>query len=244
MINTVTASDFYSKTFFMTQLLNKTVAAIVIGNHKTAPVFEKYGIDFCCKGKQSLQTACAEKNIDATALIEELEHIQVNPNDLSAFNRMSLSALIDHIVSVHHHYVRNNLQPILNYLLKINLKHGERYPYIKDVLAYMLQIRLELENHMQQEEEVVFPMINEMEKTKKAEDRTALKSLIATMEDEHSSAGSLMEKIRTITGNYNVPDNACTTFRLTMHLLEEFESDLHRHVHLENHILFPKAINI
>jgi regulator of cell morphogenesis and NO signaling len=228
----------------MTQLLNKTVAAIVLDNFKTAHVFEKYGIDFCCKGKISLQSACEEKAIDPTTVIEDLALVWTNTSDEAGFTTMSISALINHIVTVHHDYVRKNLEPILNYLLKIHAKHGERYPYIKKVLIYFSEISVDLEKHMRQEEKILFPLINDIANNKKYSNASSLESLIGIMEEEHNTAGTLMEKIRTVTDNYNMPDNACTTFRLTMNLLRDFESDLHRHVHLENHILFPKAIKL
>jgi regulator of cell morphogenesis and NO signaling len=224
----------------MTQLLNKTVAAIVTENFKTAPVFEKYGIDFCCKGKASLQNACEEKAIDPAAVIEDLKLIKTNTNDETALTAMLPSGLIDYILTVHHKYVRENSQPILNYLLKIDAKHGERYPFVKEVITHFSRLNVELENHMQQEEEIVFPLIKDIENKKGASDASNLKMLIDSMEQEHNTAGALMESIRMLTADYQIPDNACNTFRLTMHLLREFESDLHRHVHLENHILFPK----
>lgn len=227
----------------MTQLLNKTVAAIVTDNFRTAPVFEKYGIDFCCKGKQSLQSACEEKNINPTNVIQDLELIRTNSSDETRFAAMYISELIDHIVTVHHQYVRANLRPILRYLSKIDLKHGERYPYINEVLSCFSRLSDEMESHMQQEEDILFPLMRNIANNDDMSDSSDLQSLITSMEQEHSTAGELLEKIRTLTGNYNVSDNACTTFRLTMKLLEEFESDMHQHVHLENHILFPKAIS-
>lgn len=224
----------------MTQLLNKTVAAIVIENFKAAPVFEKYGIDFCCKGKKSLQSACEEKSIDPAAVVEDLELIQTNAGNEAAFTRMPPSLLINYILTVHHQFVRDNWQPILNFLLKIDAKHGERYPYIKKVLPYFSRLCVDLENHMRQEEEIVFPIIKDIENNNETGKTQGLRSLIDSMEEEHNSAGALMEEIRKLTDDYNIPENACTTFRLTMNLLREFETDLHRHVHLENHILFPK----
>jgi regulator of cell morphogenesis and NO signaling len=224
----------------MTQLLNKTVAAIVTENFKTAPVFEKYGIDFCCKGKISLQSACEEKDIDPTNVIKDLQVVRTTTSDETAFTRMPPALLINYIITVHHQYVRQNLEPILNFLLKINSKHGERYTYIKEVITYFSRLGVELEHHMRQEEEIVFPLIMDIENLKGADNASGLVSLINTMELEHNTAGALMEKIRMLTDNYYIPDHACTTFRLTMNLLQEFESDLHRHVHLENHILIPK----
>lgn len=227
----------------MNELLNQPLASIVTRNFKTAQVFEKYGLDFCCKGKRTLQQACEEKSLPAETVLNELAPVMHGSSYGKDFDSMQLSTLTDYIVNVHHAYVRNNMPIILNYLLKIATKHGEKFTYMKKVYIYFAQVRSELDEHLMKEEQVVFPIINDLEKGGVAGNPSQnLPVAVKMMEEEHDVAGGLMTKIREITNNYAVPDQACTTFRVALQMLQEFETDLHEHVYLENHLLFPKAL--
>ena len=227
----------------MSTLLNKTLSQIVRENYQAAYVFEKYGLDFCCKGKRPLKEACDDKQVAIDNLLSEL-NIALSTNATGQdFDRMSLTELSEYIIRVHHGYVKQNIPQIDAYLSKLALKHGDTYPYLKEVYALFSELQQELTQHMLKEERILFPRIKQLEffgSTQFTAD--AFLSPINIMEEEHDHAGTLMQKIREITSNYEAPEQACTTHRVALAALKGFEEDLHQHVHLENNILFPKAI--
>ena len=231
------------------ELLSKTLAQIVNANHQTAAVFEKYNLDFCCKGKRSLEKACEENNLPAEVIAEELDTLlDKEIATIADFNKLSLTALADYIVSTHHDYTKKELPQIFSYLQKIVSKHGERHPELLKILDYFTSLKEELEDHMRKEELILFPRIKELETA----DRKYLSNInlnylnapVSVMEHEHEHAGSLLEEIQKYSDNYTPPVDGCTTYRLSFAALKSFELDLHRHIHLENNILFPKAIGL
>ena len=234
----------------MNELLNKSLAQIVTGNHKTASVFEKYHLDFCCKGKRTLQQACAETNLDTDIVLAELAGVKTDgPAGQKDPTLLTLEELSEYIVTIHHSYVKNELPLISGYLQKVTAKHGERHPELYKVFELFTAVKEEMELHMQKEEKVLFPRIQEVEKAVKSNalvqlNISFLKAPVSMMEQEHDHAGSLMAEIRELTGDYTVPADACTTYKLSYASLHAFEKDLHRHVHLENNILFPKALQL
>jgi regulator of cell morphogenesis and NO signaling len=230
----------------MTTIENKTLSQIVTENYQAARVFEKYGLDFCCKGKRPLEEACAEKGIKAEDVWTELRDVfqlsEVSKGG-SDVNNMSLTELAEYIVRVHHTYVKLNLPQIFNYVLRVATKHGDRFPFMKEVYLLFAEVREEMTQHMLKEEQILFPRIKLMElNAAQGKDVSWLQAPIDVMEDEHDKAGSLLYRIRELTNNYTAPEGACTTFHLSLDALKGFEEDLHRHVHLENNILFPKAV--
>ena len=219
----------------MNELLDKSLAQIVTDNYKTAQVFEKYGLDFCCKGKRTLQHACEEKGITVNNVLTELSLQGSGGEEKMVFPDLTATELVNHITSVHHQYIRENTPIITAYLLKVVEKHGDRYPFMEEVLARFLTMAADLNEHMRQEEQVVFPFIlgnSELHSNDVLQD-------IHRMEEEHDHAGFALQQIRRLTNDYQAPPNACTTFRLVINLLHDFEKDLHQHVHLENNLLFP-----
>ncbi|MBK7561987.1 MAG: iron-sulfur cluster repair di-iron protein [Chitinophagaceae bacterium] len=235
----------------MHALMTKSLAQIVNSNHRAAAVFEKYQLDFCCKGKRSLQQACTESAVAVETILSELEETAQNNSDKVVINytNLSLSQLVDIILAKHHTYVKKEMPVIAQYLQKVASKHGDRHPEMRKVFELFMAVKEEMELHMQKEEGVLFPRIKELEKqilsgSKVQLNITYLKSPISLMEQEHEHAGSAMAEIRQLTGNYKLPDDACTTYRLSFAALEAFELDLHQHVHLENNILFPKALRL
>ena len=229
----------------MNELLNKTISQIVTDYHQTAPVFEKFGIDFCCKGKRPLTDACTERALNKEEVLAELNHAiesQASPTD---FNSLSLTALADYIVRTHHTYVKFNAPQIFNYVSRVATKHGDRFPFMKEVLQLFAEVQEDMNQHMLKEERILFPRIKALET--EAAVNVSLEYYtgpINVMEEEHDRAGELMYKIRELTNNYSVPEGACTTFQLSLASLQAFEADLHQHVHLENNILFPRAIEM
>jgi regulator of cell morphogenesis and NO signaling len=236
----------------MTELLNKTLAQIVTEKHQAATVFEKYHLDFCCKGKRPLSDALVERQLPTEQVVKELEEVFAkNLNDDAAmFHYIHLSQLCDYIVGTHHAYVKQSLPQIYAYLEKIAFKHGNRHPELQEIFQLFSQLKEELSEHMFKEEEVLFPRIKEIEKNFTERNSCSIpvagyiESPVAVMEHEHDQAGDLMEQIRIKTNNYTPPVDACTTYRVAFASLLAFEADLHQHVHLENNILFPKAIVI
>ena len=227
----------------MTELMNQTLSQIVTENYQAAQVFEKYGLDFCCKGKRPLTDACKEKSLPVENVVKDLTQALNSADNQKEFKEMSLTELAEYIVRVHHNYVKQSMPPILMYVLKVATKHGSRFPYMHEVYDLFLEIEEEMTSHMAKEEKILFPRIKLLELNAAQENTPGyISAPVEVMETEHEHAGDTMEKIRVLTNNYQAPEDACTTFRLALASLQAFESDLHHHVHLENNILFPKAI--
>lgn len=233
----------------MENLAYQTLATIVTSNHQAVPVLEKYSLDFCCKGKRTLTDACKEKGISVEALMEELESASGERPFRFPFESMSAEELTGYIVIHHHLYVKKSMPVILGHLQKVAGKHGERFPFMVKVFELFLTVNDEMLLHMNKEENILFPRINEIVALKNQQQGAAFNAAyiqgpVAVMEHEHDQAGTLMYMIRQLTNNYTPPADACTTFRVVLAELQEFEEDLHRHVHLENNILFPMAIQL
>jgi len=231
----------------MTNLAEQTLATIVTNNHATVPVLEKYDLDFCCKGKRTLSDACVEKGLSVESISTELENsLAALQNNKMPFTEMTADQLISYILIHHHFYVKQSMPTIINHLEKVAAKHGERYPYMITVLGLFKEIQEEMTMHMHKEEVILFPRIKEVAALQDAhQHRNLVAGYIAApiqvMEHEHDHAGNILYQIRSLTSNYTAPSQACTTFQVCLAELKEFEADLHRHVHLENNILFPLA---
>jgi regulator of cell morphogenesis and NO signaling len=232
----------------MTNIAEQTLASIVTGNHQVVPVLERYNLDFCCKGKRTLAEACAEKGIKIESITEELKSLSdASGKQQMPFTEMNAEQLISYILIHHHFYVKQSMPTIMAHLNKVATKHGDRFPYMRDVYDMFTIITREMTLHMEKEEEVVFPRIKEIESLYKSGRSSEIlpeyiQTLVRAMEADHEEAGDIMYRIRTVTNSYTAPDDACTTFKVTLAELKEFEEDLHKHVHIENNILFPKAI--
>lgn len=226
-----------------------TIREIVSHDFRTAAVFEKYSLDFCCKGGKTVAAACGERNIDPAPLLAELRAVTAaGPSDEPRFAEWEADDLTVYIVDRHHAYVRTALPSILAHARKVASVHGERHPEMKEVADIMGVVANDMQHHMLKEERILFPYIEALAGAVRAGASFAaspfgtVRNPIAMMEQEHESAGSLMEEVRRLTAGYTLPEDGCTTYRVTLQELEEFERDLHRHVHLENNILFPKGI--
>lgn len=230
----------------MLKYKDHTLAAIVSDRHQAAAVFEKYHLDFCCKGKRTLQEACSEKNIPVEPILEELQQV-FEPGfavEDQLLSTMSVSELTDYIVLKHHVFVKHAMPVIYQHLYRVATKHGDRFPYMQQVFNLFASLQLEMDSHIQKEEAVLFPRIKEVDKAREqnlpAVSIGYISQPIQMMEREHEEAGELMALIRNLTNDYTPPANACTTFRISMAELRAFEEDLHCHIHLENNILFPR----
>ena len=231
----------------MTNLAEQTLAAIVTNNHFTVPVLEKYHLDFCCKGKRTLAEACTEKGLSVEAITDELERLTAaEQSNRMPFTAMNAGQLISYILVHHHFYVKQSMPTIIGHIEKVAYKHGDRFPYMIEVLKLFTEIKNEMTSHMYKEETVLFPRIKDVEasynqKQNKNLSGDYISAPINMMEQEHEHAGDLLYKIRELTNTYTPPAEACTTFQVCLAELKEFEEDLHRHVHLENNLLFPLA---
>jgi regulator of cell morphogenesis and NO signaling len=223
------------------------IGDIVAENFRTAKIFEGFGLDFCCGGKKTIETACMEKGISADAVIEALENSEGGNQTDMRYDKWSPDFLADYIVNNHHTYVLNAIPAIEQHLRKVISKHGEKHPQMEKVGSYFTSLKYELTAHMVKEEKMLFPYIKKMyyalqnSVAMSAPPFGSVGSPIKVMELEHEAAGSLMKQIGELTNNFTPPEDACTTFRILLKELDEFEQDLHMHIHLENNILFPKA---
>jgi regulator of cell morphogenesis and NO signaling len=218
----------------MMELKNMTVGEIVNQVPVSATVFKKYNIDFCCKGKRPFMEACDTAGLDADTLLNEIANVSFTPHTNLRTSSWSVPVLCDFIVNNHHQYVKSVLPELKALALKVANVHGQNHPELVEVYDKFLVLAAEMELHMEKEETELFPKLKESgEKIKDA-------SLLGELEDEHEVAGGLMEEIRHLTSDFTPPEEACTSYRVLFQLLNEFEDDLHQHVHLENNVLFRK----
>lgn len=232
------------------ELKDKKVGDFVKENIKTAHVFKKYGIDFCCGGGVSLERACRKENVNVEDLIADLLKLESATLGSQNFDSWKLDFLCDYIVNTHHAYVAESMPMILSYAQKVANVHGHAHPPVIEIYRLFTAVANELAPHMKKEELVLFPYIKKLVKAK--DENTVpgephfgnIENPIRMMEVEHETAGDLLKEIAKISNNYTVPEWGCNTFRALYAKLDEFEQDLHIHVHLENNILFPKATNL
>ena len=221
------------------------IGDIVTQDFRAAEVFKKAGIDFCCGGSQSLEAACRDKKLDVAEIESELSKLENSePGSSHKFNEWKLDFLCDYIVNTHHQTVMKLLPELTFYTQKIAEVHGDNHPELSEIANLFAQVDTELRQHLCNEEEVLFPAIREVLKTNSAESKATIISEITRMTGEHEFAGGAMDKINELSHSYAVPDDGCNTYRVAYKLLEQFEDDLHIHVHLENNILYPKAMKL
>jgi regulator of cell morphogenesis and NO signaling len=222
---------------------------VVAGDFRTAAVFQKYGLDFCCGGERPIADAAIAKGVDPDAIVADLEAIAATPAGATPkFNTWPPDLLIDYIVANHHSYVRETMPVILLHVEKVARVHGMNHPETIEIAASFRKVAAELTQHMQKEEMVLFPYIKALHIARSAGAVAphapfgTVANPIAMMELEHRNAGDEMATIRELSNGYTPPEDACTTYRVAFQELHAFELDLHQHVHLENNVLFPTAL--
>jgi regulator of cell morphogenesis and NO signaling len=234
----------------MNILESKTVADLVTENIQTAHIFKKYGIDFCCGGGINLKMAAEKAEIKYVDLEKELLGVENTTGRTNNYNNWNLDFLTDHIVNFHHASVQESIPMIYQYALRVVRVYGSNYPELLQVQRLFSEISRELRAHLKKEEEILFPFIKNMVKVQmegsdfSPPDFGTVDNPIKMMETEHEEAGGILRQISALTNNYTPPQGACNTFKAFYAKLEEFEQDLHQHVHLENNILFPKALKL
>lgn len=226
-----------------------TVREVVVEDYRAAAVFQKYGLDFCCGGGATIEKACRKKGVEMDTLLADLHNLQATSSaGEPRVNEWELDFLAEYIVQHHHRYVRSVLPSVLEHAEKVARVHGGARPSLVEIAKIFSGIASELEHHMMKEEHVLFPRIKELVRrdrqgnTSAAPSPVDVQGAIRAMEDEHQKAGDDMKVIRELSDNFVPPPDACMTYRVLFKELEEFENDLHRHVHLENNVLFPKAV--
>jgi len=228
-----------------------SIGSFVTKDYRTAAVFQKYGIDFCCKGGRSIDEVCENKKINADKLLAELADVSGNPNNQAAdFQSWDPDLLADYIEKKHHRYIEETTPPLKQFLEKLCKVHGSNHPELFEINKEFIASADELALHMKKEELILFPYVREMfnsTKSKEIPERPGFGTVqnpIQMMMIEHDTEGERFRKISDLSGNYNPPEDACTTYRVAYSMLKEFDNDLHLHIHLENNILFPKAIEM
>lgn len=230
----------------------KTVGSYVAENYKAASVFQKYGIDFCCRGGISIKEVSENNNLDADKLLGELKEAMFGIKDNNPdFRTWELDKLADYIVETHHKYVASSVPILKQYLDKICEVHGDRHPELLTIRDHFYTAAANLSAHMQKEEMMLFPYIRKIVQLKNRKNEKILEPGIWTVQNpirvmmmEHDAEGERFRAIESLSNGYTVPDDACRTYQVTFATLKDFESDLHRHIHLENNILFPGAIEL
>jgi regulator of cell morphogenesis and NO signaling len=230
---------------------NQIIGELVAKDYRTASVFKKYSIDFCCQGNRTIQEACDKKNIDSKKVLEDLDTlVQTKSEATTDYQSWPLDLLADYMEKKHHRYVQDKTLEIQPYLDKICRVHGEHHPELFEIKNEFNASAGELAAHMKKEELILFPFIRKMVKVKQENSNVeaanfgTVKNPIQMMMDEHTVEGNRFRRIEELSNNYTPPQDACNTYRVSFALLKEFEQDLHLHIHLENNILFPKAVEI
>jgi regulator of cell morphogenesis and NO signaling len=235
----------------LTKKAQKQIGEFVAQDYRTAAVFTKYKIDFCCNGGRTIEEACAKKDIDSNVLIDELEAVlNTTTNQTIDYKSWPLDLLAEYIEKKHHRYVEETIPVLLQFLDKLCRVHGERHPELLKINELFIASAGELASHMKKEELILFPFIKKMVKAKidqsvvQAPHFGTVENPIAMMMHEHDTEGERFRQIAKLTNDYNPPADACNTYRVTFAMLDEFEKDLHLHIHLENNILFPGALKL
>ncbi len=231
----------------------ETLGEIAVKDLRKAEVFKKYGLDFCCGGKKTVKEACADKGIDVTKVEQELQAaVKVTSSVTNAappmpYNDWPLEFLADYIVNTHHSYVRKSIPDLRSYSNKVAKVHGGSHPELELINQYVQEVCDEMSGHMVSEETIVFPYVKQVASRSNGKsfgEFETIKTPIDEMEAEHDFVGRRMEEIRRLSKNYTLPADSCASYSFLYNKLQEFESDLFTHIHLENNILFSKALDI
>ena len=233
----------------MTATATKTVRDLVLENPNATRVFEKLGIDYCCGGMKSLEEACGEKKLSLNAVLKSLEEAAHSPAEPKReWKPAPLADLIAQIVDKHHKFTREEIIRLNALLEKVCGVHGKNHPELLTIRESFRGLAQELSTHLMKEEMILFPYILRMEEAVLQREPILpgpfgkVENPVRTMMQEHDSAGNALKAMREASANYAPPSDACVSFRTLYQAMEAFEADLHQHIHLENNVLFPRAI--
>lgn len=226
------------------------IGQIAAKDMRTADVFKKYGIDFCCGGKKTLRQACEEKGLDLATVESALGHAKETSTPTDHFDRWNIDFLADYIYNKHHVYYYDEAPVIADLMNNVLIRHGEQYPFLNQVASLYNELSHELNSHFGKEEHVLFPFIKALAQAKTTGNPDILRTQftlsepVLMMEAEHEAAGEILEALQKATNGYTAPEGACNSFQFLYKKLKSLDEDLHQHIHLENNILFPKALQL
>jgi regulator of cell morphogenesis and NO signaling len=224
--------------------VHRQIGQLVAERPARSRVFDRHGLDYCCGGKRTIEDACRRRGVDPDPVLADLAALdaEVVPQD-DPIAGMSMTELADHIEVTHHAYLRSELPRLTRLVAKVTAVHGATHAWLEEVQTVYAGLVAELEPHMMKEEQILFPMIREIEKSGSggAVHCGTIENPIRVMEHEHDNAGEALERLRTLTNGFAIPEGACNSFRAMLDGLETLESDLHQHIHKENNVLFVQA---
>jgi regulator of cell morphogenesis and NO signaling len=231
----------------------KTVGELAAELPGATRIFEELGIDYCCGGERPLNQACSSAGVteeSVLGLLNDAEKLGVQSDEPKNWQRASLSELTDYIVSRHHSFVRTELLRLKELLAKVCSKHSTHHPELFQIRDILFRLQADLTDHMLKEERILFPYIEKLETAVGGGEQApkpafgTVRNPVRMMMQEHDEAGQALRSLREVSSNYQVPGDGCISFRTLYQALEEFEKDLHQHIHLENNILFPRAAEL
>lgn len=232
----------------MEKLESKAIGQIVAEDFRAARVFEKYQIDFCCKGNRPLEEVASESNLDLDSLTAEIEEVKTSgvQGDHN-FDSWPLDLLADYIVKTHHKYTEEQTTKLKPYIEKLCQVHGDHHPELFEIKEIFGKLSGDVAAHMKKEEIILFPFIKKVVAAKDAGEKleapaSRMENPVNMMMHDHSDQGDMFRKIAELSNEYTLPADGCNTYNVTLNMLKELEQDLHKHIHLENNILFPKAV--
>lgn len=234
----------------MEALKERTVGQIVADDYRAAQVFRTFGLDFCCGGNKTIAEAAAGKDVDTEIVKKALQDLSNGEKENNNYNDWPIDFLADYIINNHHRFTRDKLPEITVYARKVAKVHGDRHEELIEIYSEFTRLHVEITDHLDKEEEILFPYIKKLVEAEKTGTKPDVANFgmaadpISMMEEEHDEAGASMAKIRRLSNGFTPPEDACATYRVLFKNLEGFEKDLHKHVHLENNILFPKALEL
>ncbi|HQV53371.1 MAG: iron-sulfur cluster repair di-iron protein [Flavobacteriales bacterium] len=231
--------------------LDRTIGSIVAEDYRAAAVLTSKGIDFCCKGGRSVAEVCEKKGLDPALLEKEIQELlSRDTKEGSDFKTWALADLADHIEKVHHGYIELRVPVIQQYLNKLCKVHGDRHPELFDIAREFNECAGAMAQHMKKEELMLFPFIKQLEKAQRkgtvapAPHFGTVNNPVHMMMEDHDAEGERFRRIEELSGGYMNPPDGCATYSTAMMMLKDFQSDLHLHIHLENNILFPRAVEL
>jgi regulator of cell morphogenesis and NO signaling len=229
----------------------RSLSDLVADNVRATAVLERYGLDYCCHGEQTLEEAVRKRGVPLAEVVRALAALGAStPADRHPDEWNDLGVLTRHIVETHHRYVRDTTPVVSAWLDKLTRKHGAMHPELEMIRETFGRLGDELAAHMTKEENILFPFIDDLAHASRTGGRPprspfgTLLNPVRVMETDHELAGQLLDDLRRLTGGFTPPRDGCETYRLCFRELERFSADLHRHVHLENNVLFPRALDL
>jgi regulator of cell morphogenesis and NO signaling len=226
---------------------HKTIGEMAAADQRAIQVFEKYGIDFCCGGQKTFGEACADKGLDTGQVLQELEETaQAASGPGEHYDQWELDFLADYIVNQYHTYTKSMLLRVRDFAAKVAEVHGDRHPETRLIAQQWSELSQEMTAHLQKEETLLFPYIKQLVKGEKKSQPVAgsTQQLIWEMEAEHEAVGESLAEIEALSHGFTPPQDACNTYRALYGYLREFDENTKKHVHLENNILFPRAVRL